>query len=106
MVESVDGEAFPADKARTISQRMYYAGFLFLPLLWLVNVWLFWPDFVGGHDSVVKRYTKHSAVAFCVSSCLFLPWLLLYMIDGKDILGQAAWARIDATGLDLAAVGL
>jgi hypothetical protein len=32
---------------------LFYAGWLFLPWLWAVNVWMFWPDFRHG-DAVVK----------------------------------------------------
>jgi len=26
-----------------------------LPLMWAVNVWLFWPDFQHGHDPVIAK---------------------------------------------------
>ncbi len=44
---------------------VYHGGFVLLPLLWLVNVWLFWPDFRHGHDPEVAKCEHH-----CWS-----PWL-------------------------------
>jgi hypothetical protein len=32
----------------------FYAGFACLPMLWLVNVWLFWPQCRTGSDSVIR----------------------------------------------------
>ena len=34
---------------------VFYAGFLFLPWLWVVNLWLFWPDFRRGSDLVIQK---------------------------------------------------
>lgn len=105
-VESTDGEIFETGKARTISKRMFYAGFCFLPLVWFVNVWLFWPDFRHGGDSEVKKYTRYSAVGFVVYSILFLPWMLLYLIGGADVIGYTTWYRMDATRLNINQFGL
>ncbi len=33
---------------------LYLAGFAFLPWLWAVNVWMFWPHFKRSGDTVVK----------------------------------------------------
>lgn len=40
---------------------VYHGGFALLPLLWLVNVWLFWPDFRHGHDPMVAKCKWHSS---------------------------------------------
>jgi hypothetical protein len=35
---------------------VFYGGFAFLPFMWAMNVWLFWPDFWHPRgDPVVKR---------------------------------------------------
>lgn len=56
---------------------LFYCGFLLLPWMWCVNVWLFWPDFRHGDDAVVLRCV-HLALglrAVCVS---FWDVLALY----------------------------
>mmetsp|Transcript_36154 Transcript_36154/g.80453 ORF Transcript_36154/g.80453 Transcript_36154/m.80453 type:complete len:116 (+) Transcript_36154:197-544(+) len=102
-VESVDGEVFPTEKARTLSKRMFYFGFLFLPLLWFVNCWLFWHDFRGrpGADLVIKKFTRFSAIGFTISSCLFLPWFLFYIIAGKNYMDEDLYRKIDVTKLKI-----
>lgn len=86
LVETVDGEPLEREKARTLSKRdkhdegytrdantifvlltcacclnlLFYAGWLFLPWLWAVNVWMFWPDFKNG-DVVIKQCESHAA---------------------------------------------
>ncbi|KXZ56290.1 hypothetical protein GPECTOR_1g255 [Gonium pectorale] len=107
VVESVDYELMPVLKARTQSKRMFYGGFLFLPLMWAMNVWLFWPDFRSPRgDPIIKRYTKHSAIAFVVLTVAFLPWLLLYAIAGDRILSEKVYRALDAAALDLSKYGL
>ena len=81
---SIDGEVFPLEKARLIAKRsgwedtpvvisswcgrvakelscclllaaVFYFGFAFLPFLWFINVWLFWPEFKHGDAQIKKR---------------------------------------------------
>lgn len=106
VVESVDGEVFQADKARLIAKRMFYAGFACLPFVWIVNVWLFWHDFIHGHDMEVKKYTRYSLLGFVIYSAAFLPWMLTYMIGGADVIGYDTWYAMDATRLNIKQFGL
>lgn len=88
IVESVDYEVMPVQKARTLSKRseflssalvvwfveelhclsevltrtissldaVFYGGFCFLPLMWGMNVWLFWPDFKAPRgDPIIRK---------------------------------------------------
>ncbi|EFJ43852.1 hypothetical protein VOLCADRAFT_121368 [Volvox carteri f. nagariensis] len=107
VVETVDYEIIPFAKARTLSRRMFFGGFCFLPLLWAVNVWLFWPDFRSPRgDPVIKRYTQRSAIFFIILTVLFLPWLLFYPIAGKRLLSSKVYRALDAAALDLASYGI
>ncbi|GIL75900.1 hypothetical protein Vretifemale_5615, partial [Volvox reticuliferus] len=107
VVESVDYEAMPVAKARTLSRRMFFGGFCFLPLLWAVNVWLFWPDFRSPRgDQVIKRHTRWSAIFFIISTSFFLPWLLVYAIAGKRLLSWKVYHALDAAALDLSQYGI
>lgn len=105
IVETVDGEPLERDNARTLSKRVFYAGWLFLPWLWAVNVWMFWPDFRHG-DAVVKAYTRRSAACFAGWCCLFLPWMVLFMAAGSSLLNASVYQKLDAYRLDLAAWGV
>lgn len=75
------------------SASVFYAGFAFLPWLWLVNVWLFWHEFRAGQDLVIQKRevsTRDSTTTLLfdhdVSACLqtlegplqAFAWLLLY----------------------------
>ncbi|PNW80568.1 hypothetical protein CHLRE_07g323050v5 [Chlamydomonas reinhardtii] len=107
IVESVDYEVMPVQKARTLSKRMFYGGFCFLPLMWGMNVWLFWPDFKAPRgDPIIRKYTKWSAIGFIVATVIFLPWLLLYAIAGKEVLSPDVYNALNAAALDLSAYGL
>ncbi|KAL4419327.1 hypothetical protein ABPG77_006015 [Micractinium sp. CCAP 211/92] len=105
-VTDVDGGVLPAPQARTAAKRYYYVGFAALPWFWVVNVWLFFPDFWHGRDPVVAKYTRRSALGFVVYTCLFLPWMLLYLIAGEKVLGQSAYDALDINRLDLSGSGL
>ncbi|KAG2440962.1 hypothetical protein HXX76_003815 [Chlamydomonas incerta] len=97
----------PVQKARLLSKRMFYGGFCFLPLMWGMNVWLFWPDFKAPRgDPIIRKYTKWSAIGFIVATVIFLPWLLLYAIAGQDILSPNVYNALNAAALDLSAYGL
>ncbi|GAX83040.1 hypothetical protein CEUSTIGMA_g10466.t1 [Chlamydomonas eustigma] len=107
-IESVDGEIFPTDKARTMAKRMFWGGFAFLPLLWFVNIWLFWHEFRSrpGADPCIKKYTRYSAIAFTIASILFLPWLLLYTIAGSWLLDPRVYRALDVINLNIANLGI
>lgn len=105
-VASCDGEALPALRARRLARLYYYLGFFALPWFWVCSCWYFFPDFRHGHDPVVAKYTRRSALGFVVYTCLFLPWFLLYLIAGEKVLGQSAYNALDINSLDLSGTGL
>jgi Presenilin enhancer-2 subunit of gamma secretase len=43
----------------SVTSAVYRGGFALLPLLWAVNVWLFWPDFRHAHDPEVAKCEHH-----------------------------------------------
>mmetsp|Transcript_29464 Transcript_29464/g.75128 ORF Transcript_29464/g.75128 Transcript_29464/m.75128 type:complete len:112 (-) Transcript_29464:520-855(-) len=96
-IATVDGEELTLQKARKQAVRSFYAGFVFLPLLWLVNVWLFWPDFIGGRDPVLCKYTRRSAVCLSIWSAVFLPWFLFYVSVGDRYLDPEVYRKLDVT---------
>lgn len=49
--------------------------------------------------------TRWSAIAATVATAIFLPWLLLYAIDGQRILDPKVYDALDAASLDLSAYG-
>lgn len=103
-VETIDGEPLERDKARSLSKRVFIAGFACLPWLWAVNVWMFWPDFRAG-DPVVQAYARRSAWCFGGWVCLFAPWMLLFMIAGQELLGSV-YDKLDAYRIDLEGLGI
>ena len=50
--------------------------------------------------------TRYSALAFSIASAIFLPWFLLYVIAGDRILSPNVYHTLDATGLNVAGLGL
>ncbi len=47
---------------------VFYSGFLVLPWMWVVTVWLYWGEFIHGRDPVVKKC--ESAPVIMMRSCL------------------------------------
>lgn len=48
---------------------------------------------------------KRSAWCFGGWLCLFLPWMLLFMVAGQSLLG-AVYDKLDAYQIDLAGLGI
>jgi presenilin enhancer 2 len=78
---------------------VYWFGFAFLPLLWLMNVWLFWPDFRSKRDAVLAQYTRRSAIALGLSSLIYFPWMLFFAIGGQSL--GAAYGKLDVTNFQI-----
>lgn len=49
---------------------------------------------------------RRSAVCFAAWACLFLPWMLLYLVAGPQLLGRSLYDRLDAWRIDLASLGI
>lgn len=56
--------------------------------------------------SRLRADTRYSALAFSIASALFLPWFLLYVIAGDRVLPPSVYHTLDATGLNVAGLGL
>lgn len=105
-VETIDGDRVPAHVAQNLCRKMYRIGFALLPLMWLVNVWLFWPEFRRGHDPEITKLTRRSAVGFAVASAIVLPWMLTFTIGQEAVFGTRLFDKLDASRIDLAKWGL
>ena len=75
-------------------------GFFFLPFLWLVNVWLFWPDLRSGRDREIQKYARRSLYGVIVSSSIFFPWFIFFFAGGKKYLGDT-YRKLDITTFPL-----
>jgi presenilin enhancer 2 len=109
-VPTVDGDALDAPAARALARNLFRAGWCALPVLWLLNAWLFWPVVTkgagGGGDPVVARYARRSAVGVAVAAAVVLPWAAAFTLGGPRLVGQALFDRLNVAGLDLDAYGL
>ncbi|KAK9809316.1 hypothetical protein WJX73_004230 [Symbiochloris irregularis] len=74
------------------------AGFAFLPLLWLVNVWYFWPVLWQGKDEVIVKYTKRSLAGFLAATAVFLPWVITFAAGGPAVFGQSFFDEFNMGG--------
>lgn len=74
-VESCDGEALPALRARRLARLYYYVGFFALPWFWVANCWYFFPDFRHAHDPVVAKCERGRACGRCVRGWALRPRL-------------------------------
>jgi hypothetical protein len=48
---------------------------------------------------------RYSAIALAIATVMYLPWLLLYAIAGKEVLSAKVYHALDAAALDLSAYG-
>lgn len=83
-----DGEYMDALEARMISRRYYMMGFLGMPFFWGVNAWYFSSSSSSPWDPVVSRLVFKSRLLFIGSMVIIFGWMAVYMIDGKDLLGE------------------
>jgi hypothetical protein len=61
---------------------LFYAGWLFLPWLWAVNVWMFWLDFRHG-DVVVKTCEQPEQQQQQPGELKHYAYTVHYMFDGS-----------------------
>mmetsp|Transcript_32177 Transcript_32177/g.44630 ORF Transcript_32177/g.44630 Transcript_32177/m.44630 type:complete len:120 (+) Transcript_32177:30-389(+) len=97
-IETIDGFiGLTLREGRSLSRKLFYAGFCALPWLWFVNVWFFYPQLKRGKDvgdRELFQYVRASAIGFVVFSICFLPWTLTYLIGGEKLLGTSLWNRL------------
>ncbi|KAI5080371.1 hypothetical protein GOP47_0005850 [Adiantum capillus-veneris] len=91
---TVDGPLGMRDQeaARRQARNFFYAGFAFLPWLWFVNCFYFWPVLRYHHrspDPLLRSYIVRSAVGFVVCSSLLLTWALTFAIGRERLLGSS-----------------
>lgn len=88
-----DGEYMDALEARMMSRRYYMMGFFGVPFFWGVNAWYFSSSSSPGspspsQDPVVSRLVFKSRLLFVGSMLIIFGWMVAYLIDGKDLLGE------------------
>mmetsp|Transcript_7480 Transcript_7480/g.19937 ORF Transcript_7480/g.19937 Transcript_7480/m.19937 type:complete len:112 (+) Transcript_7480:120-455(+) len=105
-VASIDGEVFPIARARRIAKGLFFAGFAGLPLLWITNVWLFWPCFRSHQDKVITQYVRWSLVGSVAASIIFLPWLLFFSAFGRAYFSPEVYAQLDVTRIPVRQFGV
>ncbi|KAK9826991.1 hypothetical protein WJX74_002893 [Apatococcus lobatus] len=105
-VRTVDGADMPLQQAHRLTKVFFLAGCCLLPWVWFVNVWLFWPSFRTGSDAVMAKYTRWSATGFLITSLIFLPWMLGFMIGRDRFVSHDIFVRWNAAGLNLQEWGL
>lgn len=63
------------------------------------------PQLQPAHPPPLAQYAfadvRNSALCFCVSSALFLTWLLVFAIGGPAVVGQHLFDTLDVTRLDV-----
>ena len=86
-VHTCDGEAVAAAQARATARRYYLLGFAALPWFWVVNVWLYFPDFWHRRDPVVAKCECRACLSrarrsHCLppAACRLLLLLLLLLV--------------------------
>ncbi|KAK9855780.1 hypothetical protein WJX84_005776 [Apatococcus fuscideae] len=104
-VRTVDGADMPLQQAHRLTRVFFIAGWCLLPWIWFVNVWLFWPSFRAGSDPI-KMYTRWSALGFIMTSLVFLPWMVGFMIGKESFVGHDVFVKWNAGGLNLQEWGL
>lgn len=107
-VPTVDGDALDAASAQSLARNLFFAGWLGLPALWLLNAWLFWPVVKAGGTGhpTVALYARRSAVGCAVATTLLLPWAAAFTLGGPRLVSQALFDKLNVAGIDLDAYGL
>jgi hypothetical protein len=50
--------------------------------------------------------TRRSAACFVGWAVLFLPWTLLYLVAGRQLISASVYEALDAYRIDLASLGI
>lgn len=117
----------PIDRAhgRTVAKRMFLAGFLLLPWLWIVNIWYFYPHLYlkclsseyavrlqrcfgwsnkvaksrtqkpADPDPEIQKYARRSLYSTTLFSIIFSFWIVIYSIGGSSLLGQETYESLN-----------
>ncbi|KAG8658134.1 probable gamma-secretase subunit PEN-2 [Manihot esculenta] len=92
---TVDGPlGLSEDESLSHARRFYKFGFAFLPWLWAVNCFYFWP--VLRHSSSFPRirpYVVRSAAGFSIFTALLCSWALTFAIGGEGLFGPL-WDKL------------
>ncbi|KAJ4748638.1 Gamma-secretase subunit pen-2 [Rhynchospora pubera] len=92
---SVDGPLGVSwEEAETSARRFFFWGFAFLPLLWAVNCFYFWPVLVSKaspssspHFNRIRSYVVWSSIGFVIFAVLLTAWALTFAIGGEHLFG-------------------
>ncbi|KAK4358695.1 hypothetical protein RND71_020924 [Anisodus tanguticus] len=78
------------------ARRFFKFGFLFLPWLWAVNCFYFWPVLRrpgSNSDPELRRYVVGSSIGFMVFTVVLSTWALTFSIGGERLFGHA-WDKL------------
>ncbi|XAR62350.1 hypothetical protein NMG60_11017078 [Bertholletia excelsa] len=87
---TIDGPLGLSEEDSIGYARMFFKfGFLFLPFLWAVNCFYFWPVLRHSHSFPrIRRYVFGSAIGFTVFAALLSSWALTFAIGGEHLFGH------------------
>ncbi|KAJ6805841.1 putative gamma-secretase subunit PEN-2 [Iris pallida] len=93
---TVDGPlGLSAEEGVGYARSFFRWGFFFLPFLWAVNCFYFWPVLRRSPSTLpassplhqIRPYVMRSAIGFLVFSILLTTWSLTFMIGGEQLFG-------------------
>jgi presenilin enhancer 2 len=74
-----------------MARHMFYGGFFFLPMLWLINYYTYRKQIVKADcPPDLRSHVKQSLTAAIVGTLLFLAWLVTYQVSHH---AGAAWTN-------------
>jgi len=68
-----------ARRQESVAQKRFFAGFLLLPWLWLVNAFHFRKAVLSPEPSKLRYYARASLVACGASAIPFVAWVMTYL---------------------------
>lgn len=79
--ERVRKEIEAAKLLEDTARRMFYAGFLGLPMLWLVSLIYFHKEHKAEEANVqIKKYYKLTIIMFTVYTAIFVGWVIVFQL--------------------------
>lgn len=92
---TIDGSlGLPEEESVSYARRFYKFGFAFLPFLWAVNCFYFWPVLRDSHSFPrIRPYIVGSAIGFAVFMTIISSWALTFSIGGERLFGPV-WDKL------------
>ncbi|XP_051139922.1 probable gamma-secretase subunit PEN-2 [Andrographis paniculata] len=85
------------EESLTYASRFFKLGFLFLPMLWGINCFYFWP--ILRHPSTypshprLRHYLVGSAIGFSLFAAVLCSWAFTFAIGGERLFGHI-WSEL------------